>query len=75
MSNTGRIFRVWNVDLRGDRSLTLRYIPHNRAPLDKAAKVYERAYCIGYGEKRDVMLEQQNEDSGVELLEHVVRRA
>ncbi|WP_252859194.1 hypothetical protein, partial [Shigella sonnei] len=21
-----------NVDLRGDRSLTLRYIPHNRAP-------------------------------------------
>ncbi|MGQ7789929.1 hypothetical protein ACULNC_14410 [Shigella flexneri] len=26
------------MDLRGDRSLTLRYIPHNRAPLDWGAK-------------------------------------
>ncbi|MCS5961392.1 hypothetical protein LNP74_27985 [Klebsiella pneumoniae subsp. pneumoniae] len=26
---------MWNVDLRGDRSLTLRYVPHNRVPLDK----------------------------------------
>jgi spore cortex formation protein SpoVR/YcgB (stage V sporulation) len=31
---------VWNVDLRGDRSLTLRYVPHNRVPLDKG-----RAKC------------------------------
>ncbi len=26
------------MDLRGDRSLTLRYIPHNRAPLDKGRR-------------------------------------
>ncbi len=25
--------QVYNVDIRGDRSLTLRYVPHNRAPL------------------------------------------
>ncbi len=31
--------QIWNVDLRGDRSLTLRYIPHNRAPLDRRKEV------------------------------------
>lgn len=56
-----------NVDLRGDRSLTLRYIPHNRAPLDKGRKeVLKHVHRLwGF----DVMLEQQNEDGSVELLE------
>ena len=55
------------VDLRGDRSLTLRYIPHNRAPLDKGRKeVLKHVHRLwGF----DVMLEQQNEDGSVELLE------
>ncbi|UMX54672.1 SpoVR family protein [Escherichia coli] len=35
LSNLEPNIQIWNVDLRGDRSLTLRYIPHNRAPLDQ----------------------------------------
>ncbi len=32
--------QVWNVDFRGDRSLTLRYLPYNRRPLaDSGAEV------------------------------------
>ena len=32
--------QVWNVDFRGDRSLTLRYVPYNRRPLaDSGAEV------------------------------------
>lgn len=38
LSNLEPNIQIWNVDLRGDRSLTLRYIPHNRAPLDRGAK-------------------------------------
>ncbi len=52
--------------MRGDRSLTLRYIPHNRAPLDRGRKeVLKHVHRLwGF----DVMLEQQNEDGSVELL-------
>ncbi|MBZ4317419.1 SpoVR family protein, partial [Mycobacterium tuberculosis] len=35
LSNLEPNIQVWHVDLRGDRSLTLRYVPHNRVPLDK----------------------------------------
>ncbi|MDU7619929.1 MAG: SpoVR family protein, partial [Escherichia coli] len=38
LSNLEPNIQIWNVDLRGDRSLTLRYIPHNRAPLDRGRK-------------------------------------
>ncbi len=67
LSNPEPNIQVWNVDLRGDRSLTLRYIPHNRAPLDKGRKeVLKHVHRLwGF----DVMLEQQNEDGSVELLE------
>ena len=37
LSNLEPNIQVWNVDLRGDRSLTLRYVPHNRVPLDMVA--------------------------------------
>ena len=30
--------QVWNVDLRGDRSLTLRHFAHQRRPLDESCK-------------------------------------
>ena len=30
--------QIWDVDLRGDRSLTLRHIPHQRIPLDDSAE-------------------------------------
>ncbi len=55
------------MDLRGDRSLTLRYIPHNRAPLDRGRKEVLKHMHRLWG--FDVMLEQQNEDGSVELLE------
>ncbi len=38
LSNLEPNIQVWNVDLRGDRSLTLRYVPHNRVPLDKSRR-------------------------------------
>ncbi|ATA24076.1 SpoVR family protein [Brenneria goodwinii] len=59
--------QVWDVDLRGNRSLTLRYIPHNRAPLDKSShEVMKHVHRLwGF----EVFMEQVNEDGGVELLE------
>ncbi|WP_295006974.1 SpoVR family protein [uncultured Dechloromonas sp.] len=58
--------QVWNVDLRGDRSLTLRHFMHRRRDL---APDYERvlehlAYLWGFA----VRLEQQDEKGGVTLL-------
>ena len=72
LSNLEPNIQVWNVDLRGDRSLTLRYIPHNRAPLDKGRKeVLKHVHRLwGF----DVQLEQQNEDGSVELLERCPAR-
>lgn len=67
LSNVEPNIQVWNVDLRGDRSLTLRYIPHNRAPLDKGrGEVLKHVNRLwGF----DVMMEQQNEDGTVEILD------
>ncbi|GAA0472326.1 MULTISPECIES: SpoVR family protein [Tatumella] len=58
--------QVLDADLRGDRSLTLHYIPQNRAPLgsntDEVMKHIHRLWGF------DVRLEQQNDDGSVELL-------
>ncbi len=58
--------QVWNVDLRGDRSLTLRHFVHQRRPLDAACEtvVEHLAYLWGFA----VRLERQNEDGSVSLL-------
>ncbi|USD66225.1 SpoVR family protein [Vibrio sp. SCSIO 43136] len=58
--------QVWNVDVRGDRSLTLQYVPHNRIPLDKSHKeVLKHMYRLwGF----DVRLQQQCETGGTEIL-------
>lgn len=66
LSNLEPNIQVWNVNLRGDRSLTLRYVPHNHIPLDRGYKeVLKHVHRLwGF----DVILEQQNEDSSVELL-------
>lgn len=66
LSNLEPNIQVWNVNLRGDRSLTLRYVPHNHIPLDSGYKeVLKHVHRLwGF----DVILEQQNEDSSVELL-------
>lgn len=72
LSNLEPNIQVWNVDLRGDRSLTLRYVPHNRVPLDKGRReVLKHAHRLwGF----DVLLEQQNADGSVELLERTPPR-
>jgi len=58
--------QVWNVDLRGDRSLTLRHFAHQRRPLGETCEtVLEHvSYLWGF----TVRLEQQNADGGVEQL-------
>ena len=58
--------QVWNVDLRGDRSLTLRHFAHQRRPLDASSEsVLEHlAYLWGFA----VRLERQNTDGSVELV-------
>ncbi|EFE21037.1 SpoVR family protein, partial [Edwardsiella tarda ATCC 23685] len=68
LSNLEPNIQVWNVALRGDRSLTLRYIPHNRIPLEansRRAVLKHLQRLWGF----DVYLEQLNPDGGVELLE------
>ncbi|WP_029686812.1 SpoVR family protein [Tatumella saanichensis] len=59
--------QVWNVDLRGDRSLTLRYVPHNRATLaDSRREVMKHIHRLwGF----DVILEQVNDEGSTEILE------
>jgi len=43
--------QVYNVDVRGDRSLTLRYVPHNKTPLadtrDEVLKHLRRLWGFG----------------------------
>jgi len=58
--------QVWNVDLRGDRSLTLRHFAHQRRPLgDSAATMLSHLGTLwGF----NVRLERQNADGAVELV-------
>jgi spore cortex formation protein SpoVR/YcgB (stage V sporulation) len=63
--------QVWNVDLRGDRSLTLRHFMHQRRPVDESsATVLEHvAYLWGF----TVRLESQDEDGKVSLIAERMR--
>ena len=67
LSNIEPNIQVWDVDLRGDRSLTLRYIPQNRASLgENRSEVMKHVHRLwGF----DVKLEQLNEDGSVDMLE------
>lgn len=73
LSNLEPNIQVYNVDLRGDRSLTLRYVPHQRSPLDKSRReVLKHVHRLwGF----EVHLEQQNEDGSVEILDRCPPRA
>ena len=65
--------QVWNVDRRGDRTLTLRYFPYQRRPLSEQTPVLLRHLASLWGFK--VRLEQQAPDGHVTLLgEHVMER-
>jgi spore cortex formation protein SpoVR/YcgB (stage V sporulation) len=58
--------QVWNVDLRGDRSLTLRHFVHDRRPLhDSLDAVLDHIASLwGF----TVRLERQNVDGSIELV-------
>lgn len=63
--------QIWNVDLRGDRSLTLRHFSQQRRPLHEASKaVMEHvAYLWGF----TVRLESQDSDGKVSLIAERMR--
>ena len=50
--------QVYNVDTRGDRSLTLRYIPHNRKPLSEDTEEVMRHLYTLWGFKVRMEAEQ-----------------
>ncbi|CNB30177.1 SpoVR family protein [Yersinia similis] len=72
LSNHEPNIQVWNVDLRGDRSLTLRYIPHDRAPLDKSRQQVMKHIHRLWG--FDVHMEQLNDDGSIDLLDSIPQK-
>ncbi|KQP17712.1 SpoVR family protein [Pseudorhodoferax sp. Leaf267] len=58
--------QVWNVDLRGDRSLTVRHFAHQRRPLGESSTTMLRHLATLWG--FNVRLERQNADGSVELI-------
>ncbi|RCU50390.1 MULTISPECIES: SpoVR family protein [Corallincola] len=58
--------QVYDVDLRGDRSLTLRYTPHQQIPLDKSyPEVLKHLHRLwGF----EIKLEMEKADESVELI-------
>lgn len=63
LSNLEPNIQVHNVNVRGDRSLTLRYVPHNSIPLAKSRhEVLKHLHRLwGF----DVKLEQLNDDGTI----------
>ncbi|MGL4858837.1 MAG: SpoVR family protein [Enterobacteriaceae bacterium] len=72
LSNLEPNIQIWDVALRGDRSLTLRYTPHKRIPLASSRhEVLKHLYRLwGF----EIYLEQVNPDGSVELLERCPTR-
>ncbi len=67
LSNLEPNIQVQSVDVNGDRSLTLRYIPHNRIPLaDSQQEVLKHLYRLW---QFDVKLEVENEDGSISMLD------
>lgn len=66
LSNIEPNIQVWNVDVSGDRSLTLRFVPNKRVPLsDSYHQVLKHLHRLwGF----TVRLEQLNEDNSVQQL-------
>ncbi len=66
LSNLEPNIQVYNVDVRGDRALTLRYIPQHGIPLAESKdEVMRHLYRLW---KFDVRLEQQNTDGEIEVI-------
>jgi len=66
LSNREPNIQVYNVAVRGDRSLTLRYTPHKQIPLGESYREVLKHLHQMWG--FDVLLEQLQEDNQVELL-------
>ncbi|MCT7656233.1 SpoVR family protein [Oceanimonas sp. NS1] len=66
LSNLEPNIQVYNVEVKGDRSLTLRHVPHNRIPLsDSCHEVIKHVHRLwGF----DVLLEQEEADGSGTLL-------
>lgn len=73
LSNIEPNIQVYDVDVRGDRSLTLRYVPQNDIPLaDNRKEVLKHLHRLwGF----DVKLEVQHSDGSAELQEQVSHKA
>lgn len=72
ISNIDPDIQVWNVDLRGDRCLTLKYTPNKRRPLNK-----EFDAVMKYVHKLwrfDVRLVQDDGESTKELVKHSIHK-
>ncbi|NMH59530.1 SpoVR family protein [Alteromonas ponticola] len=71
LSNLEPNIQVYSVDVRGDRSLTLRYIPQRNIPLaeskDEVMRHLHRLW------KFDVKLEQENDDGEIEVIAECLR--
>ena len=71
LSNLEPNIQVHNVDVRGDRSLTLRYIPQRGIPLgDSKDEVMRHLHRLW---KFDVRLEQDNGDDGIDVISECKR--
>ena len=66
LSNLEPNIQVFNVAVKGDRSLTLRYVPHNRIPLgDSRHEVLKHLHQLwGF----DVVLEQDNGELPADII-------
>ncbi|MCW8093111.1 SpoVR family protein [Alteromonas sp. ASW11-130] len=71
LSNLEPNIQVYNVDVRGDRSLTLRYIPQHEIPLSESKdEVMRHLHRLW---KFNVSLEQENADGEVEVIAECTR--
>lgn len=63
LSNIEPNIQIFNVDLRGDRSLTLRYKPQQRAPLAQSKQEVLKHFHRLWG--FDVVLEQEDDEGNI----------
>ena len=72
LSNLEPNIQVYNVDVRGDRSLTLRYVPQNEIPLaDSKDEVMRHLHRLW---KFDVKLEQLQDDGEPAVIARCIRQ-
>ncbi|MBD3585228.1 SpoVR family protein [Salinimonas sp. HHU 13199] len=73
LSNNEPNIQIYNVDVRGDRSLTLRYIPQNGIPLaDSKEEVMRHLHRLW---KFNVRLEQEMENGDIEVIAACTNKA